>query len=66
MQHPLTPPLNELIQHHRHIRKHKATDIEPEELSRMACREFESDVRRGGVLEAWVFDLARDLVCRYR
>jgi hypothetical protein len=35
-KHPLTPPLDELIQHKTHISEHKATDIKPEELGRMA------------------------------
>jgi len=35
-KHPLGPPLDELIQHHRHIREHEATDVKAEELSGVA------------------------------
>ena len=62
-KHPLTPPLDELIQHKTHIGKHKPTDIKPEELGCMAGGEFQAHVRLRAVLEARVLDLARDLVC---
>lgn len=61
-KHPLTPPLDELIQHQTHIRQHEATDIKPEELRRMARGEFQPHVRLRAVLEARVLDLARDLI----
>ena len=61
-KHPLTPPLDELIQHQTHIRQHEATDIKPEKLSRMARGKFQPHVRLRAVLEPWVLDLARDLV----
>ena len=35
-QHPLTPPLNELIEHESEIRKNEAADIEAEEFGGMA------------------------------
>jgi hypothetical protein len=61
-KHPLTPPFDKLIQHKTHIREHKATDIKPEKLSRMARGKFQPHVRLRAVLEPWVLDLARDLV----
>jgi hypothetical protein len=61
-EHPLTTPLNKLIHQHAQISKQEATDVEAEELAGMTGAEFEADVRRGGVLEAWVFDLAGYLI----
>jgi hypothetical protein len=62
-EHPLAAPLDELVQHHGHVREHEAADVEAEELCGVAGRELEADVRGGRVLEAWVFDLAGDLIC---
>jgi hypothetical protein len=61
-QHPLASSLDELIQHHGHISQNEATYVEAEELCGMASGQFETDVSRGRVLEARVFDLAGDLI----
>lgn len=62
-QHPLTSPLDELVQHHGDIRQHEAADVEAEELCGVAGRQLQADMCRGRVLEAGVLDLAGDLVC---
>ena len=65
-QHPLAPPLDEFIQHEPNVREDEAADVEREELRSVACTQLQSDVRLRRMLEAWIFDLARDLICRAR
>jgi len=60
---PFATPLEKLIKHQRNVRKYKATYIKAKEFGGMAGRKLKTDVRRRRVLEAWVFDLASDLVC---
>lgn len=62
-EHPLASPLDEFVQHHRHVRQHEAADVEAEEFGGVAGAEFEADVCGRRVLEAWIFDLASDLIC---
>jgi hypothetical protein len=62
-QHPLAPPLDELVQHHGDIRQHETADVEAEELCSVAGRQLQADVRGRRMLEAGVLDLAGDLVC---
>lgn len=46
-QHPLTPTLNELIKHQAHISQCEPADVEAEELSRVSCAEFQTNVGFG-------------------
>lgn len=45
-QHPLTPSLDEFVQHHADVVEYKPADVEPEEFRRMPCTELQSHVRR--------------------
>jgi hypothetical protein len=62
-ENPLAPSLDEFIQHHSDVRENEATNVKAEEFGGVAGGEFEADVCGGRVLEAWVFDLAGDLIC---
>jgi hypothetical protein len=62
-KYPFTPSLDKLVEHHRDIGQHKAAYVEAEELGGVAGRELEADVCGRRMLEAWVFDLASNLVC---
>jgi hypothetical protein len=61
-EYPLTSSLDELIQHHSHIGQNEAANVEAEEFGGVAGGELETDVCWGRVLEAWVFNLAGDLI----
>ena len=61
-QNPLTPSLDELIQHESHVRQREPTHVEPKELRRVSRAEFQPHVRRTRVFQSWVLRLARDLI----
>ena len=63
---PFRTSLDELIKQYTDIIQRETADVEAEELRRVARAELQSDVRRRAVFEAWVFDLASDLVCFFR
>ena len=62
-EHPLAAALDELVEHQAHVCEGEATDVEGEELGGVAGGQLEADVGGGGVLQAWVFRLTRDLIC---
>lgn len=63
-QRPLRSPLDKLIHQQPQIGQNEATDVESEELRRVADAQLETDMRLRRVLEARIFDLASDLVCK--
>ena len=63
-ENPLTAPLDEFIQHEPDIRKDESTDIKREEFSGVSGTQLQSDMGLRGMLEAWIFDLTGDLICK--
>jgi hypothetical protein len=63
---PLRPPLDKLIHQQSQVSQNEATHKEREELRCMPNTQLEAYVRLRRVLQARIFDLASDLVCRKR
>lgn len=61
-QHPLTPPLDELVQQQGQVLQDKPADVKGKELGSVPSAELEPDLRLVCVSEAWVFHLAGNLV----
>lgn len=65
-EYPLSTLFHKLIHQQAQIRKHEPTNIESEKLGCVANTEFQTNMRRRGVFEAGVFDLACNLICKTR
>jgi hypothetical protein len=61
-EYPFTSSLDEFIQHHGHVSQNKAANVETKEFCGVAGGELKTDMGGRRVLEAWVFDLAGDLI----
>lgn len=61
-EHPLTAPLDELVQQQGQILQDKPADVEGEELGSVPSTELEPDLRFVCVSKAWVLHLASNLV----
>ena len=61
---PLRASLDELVHQQAQVGQDEATHEEREELCRVTDAELEADVRLRRVLEARIFDLASNLICR--
>jgi hypothetical protein len=59
---PLRASLDELVHQQAQVGQDEATNVESEELGRVADAEFKADVRLRRMLEARVFDLTGDLI----
>lgn len=61
-QHPLTTPLDELVQQQGQVLQDKPADVEGKELGSVPSTELEPDLRLVCVSEAWILHLASNLV----
>lgn len=62
-EYPLRTALQKLIHEKSQVREYEAANIETKELGCVPNAQFEANMRRRRVLESWVFDLTRDLIC---